>query len=79
MKLTTLFWLLKSGVLLFFVLFILGITFKAPWLTVIGIVILVAVSVIFQMKYRCPYCGKALDSRKLTPEKICHRCGKRLR
>ena len=79
MKLTTLFWLGKLGDLAFFALLILGITLTLPVLTVIGIVIVVAVAVIYQWKYRCPYCHKALDSRKLTPEKVCHHCGGRLR
>ena len=79
MKLTTLFWLCKAGVLVFFALLILGLTFKMTWMIVVGVVILVDAAVLFQWKYRCPYCHKVLDSRSLTPSKCCPRCGKKLR
>ena len=75
MKLSKLFWLCKLGVLVFFILLSLGIAYKAPVLTVIGVVILVIVALIFQFKYRCPNCNKLLNSRKITPVKVCPRCG----
>ena len=78
MKLTKLFWLCKLGVLIFFILLTMGLTYDKSWLIVTGVVILVIVASIFQFKYRCPYCNKLLNSRKLTPVKTCPRCGKNL-
>ena len=78
MKLAQLFWLLKFGVLLFFVLLILGIHLNQTFLIVLGVILLVVVFLTFQLKYRCPYCHKILNSRKLTPVKVCPRCKKNL-
>lgn len=78
MKLSKLFWICKLGVLLFFILLILGLELDMPVLIVIGVVLLVGVFLAFQFKYRCPYCHKILDSKKLTPAKTCPRCGKNI-
>lgn len=78
MKLTRLFWLCKFGVLLFFILLILGLKLDQPILIILGVILLVIVFLVFQFKYRCPYCHKILNSRKITPVKICPRCGKNL-
>ena len=78
MKLSGLFWLCKLGVLVFFVLLTLGIRWKAPWLTALGILILVIAALAFQFRYRCPSCHKRLNSRRLTPEKTCPCCGRDL-
>ena len=78
MKLSKLFWLCKLGVLVFFILLWMGLAWDVPALIVIGVVILVIVALIFQFKYRCPHCHKLLNSRKLTPVKVCPRCGKNL-
>lgn len=78
MKLSNIFWLCKLGVLGFFLLLIAGLKLDAPWMIIVGVVLLVIVTLVFYLKYRCPYCKKVLDSRKLTPAKQCPRCGKRL-
>ena len=78
MKLSKLFWLCKLGVLIFFILLTMGLYLDASWLTVIGVIILVIAAVIFQWKYRCPYCHKLLNSRSIVPVKVCPRCGKNL-
>ena len=78
MKLSKLFWLCKLGVLVFFILLSLGLAYDSSVLIWIGVILLVIVALIFQFKYRCPYCHKLLNSRKLTPVKTCPRCGKNL-
>ena len=79
MSLSKLFWLCKLGVLIFFVLLILGLKLKETYLIVIGVIILVIVFLVFIFKYRCPYCHKLLNSRKLVPVKVCPCCGKKLK
>ena len=78
MKLSQLFWFCKFGVLVFFLLLILGLRVDSTLLIGVGVVILVIVFLVFQFKYRCPFCHKILNSRKLTPVKTCPRCGKNL-
>ena len=78
MKLTKVFWLCKLGVLLFFVLLTLGLKLDAPWLIWTSVLVLGASALGFQLGYRCPFCHKVLDSRKLTPAKTCPRCGRNL-
>ena len=78
MKLSQLFWLCKLGVLVFFILLILGLKLNVPALIVVGVMLLVIVFLLFQWKYRCPNCHKILNSRKLTPVKVCPRCGTKL-
>ena len=67
MKLSKLFWLCKLGVLVFFILLSLGLAYDSSVLIWIGVVILVIVALIFQFKYRCPYCHKLLNSPQAHP------------
>lgn len=78
MKLSQLFWLCKFGVLLFFILLILGLKLDMSVLIILGVILLVIVFLTFQFKYRCPYCHKILNSRKITPVKTCPRCSKNI-
>lgn len=78
MKLRNLFWICKLGILIFFILLIVGLKLEASWLIVAGVILLVIITIVFYLKYRCPNCGKVLDSRKLTPAKRCPKCGKQL-
>lgn len=78
MKLSQLFWLCKFGVLLFFILLILGLKTNQASFIILGVVLLVVVFLTFLLKYRCPHCHKILNSRRLMPVKICPRCGKNI-
>ena len=53
-------------------------TLESNILIVLGVILLGVVFLTFQLKYRCPYCHKILNSRKLTPVKVCPRCKKKL-
>ena len=62
-----------------FVIAMLSVTYRAVFEDNIGTAILLIISIICDMQYKCPFCHKIFDIR-IRPDKIqfCPRCGEKI-
>lgn len=62
-----------------FIIAILSLTYLSIFDEIIGTIILIIISIVCDMQYKCPYCNKRFDVRTHPSELFyCPRCGEKL-